>query len=148
MVDSTVNLTGEKPISQTKGWVRYWFFQRNLLSNSPVRKLMIGSKSTHEWPRVRFNQNISVLLLWRHKERDKKQFKEILPSINYQHLVLVANLLHKLEKNTTRKRLSIHKNVFKAVSQSELNSLWRGTGGGRGAVKIWASGINCGGGGG
>ena len=36
-----------------------------------------------------------------HKERDKKQFKEILPYINYQYLVLEVNLLYKLEKKNT-----------------------------------------------
>ena len=66
-----------------------------------------------------------------HKERDKKQFKEILPYINHWHLGLEENLLRKLEKKTTRKRLSIHKNVLNAISQSELNILWCGRVGGK-----------------
>ena len=45
-------------------------------------------------------------------------------------------------RKKTRKLLSIDENVLNAISQSELNILWRG----RIGVKFWASGINWGGG--
>ena len=68
-----------------------------------------------------------------HKGRDKKTI---------QGNIAIHQFSTQIRKKKTRKRLSIHKNVLNAISESELNILWRGRG------NFWASGINRGGGGG
>ena len=78
-----------------------------------------------------------------HKERDKKLFHEKLQLLVFSFRSKFITQIRK-KKKTPRKRVSIHKNVLNAISQSELNILWRGRVVG---VKFWASGINWGGGG-
>ena len=68
-----------------------------------------------------------------HKERDKKQFKEILQILlSSSESKFITQIRKKKTTTTTRKRLSILKNVLNVISQSELNILWRGKAGGGG----------------